>query len=336
MREAVATLPDGVQIAYETFGDESGRPLLLIMGLGGPALWWDLALCEQLADHGFFVVRFDNRDVGRSTVFHEHRVARRHLVQAFIGRRSVAPYTMQHLAEDGFGLLDHLGIERAHVTGVSMGGMVAQTMAISQPERVLSLVSVMSSTGRRTVGWQDPRLLPLLVMSGRHSREDYIRRSQRVWKMIGSPQYPPDPDTHVRRAGDTWDRGVHLPGVMRQMLAVVTQPDRTAELRRLRIPAAVIHGTADRMVHPSGGRATAAAIPGCELVMIRGMGHDLPPALHDTFVGTIVRTADRAERLSRPAPRARRERLADNRSGSTRQAPAHGMRSARSPASRRS
>lgn len=298
MREAVATLPSGVEIAYETFGDEGGRPLLLIMGLGGPALWWDVALCERLADRGFYVVRFDNRDIGRSTYFHQQRVSRRQLVQAFLGRRSVAPYTMAHLADDAFGLLDHLGIDTAHVTGVSMGGMTAQTMAISAPGRVRSLVSMMSTTGRRTVGWQHPSLLPLLLGARHASREAYVQRSQKVWKAIGSPAYPPDLDTQIDRAGDTWERGIHTAGIVRQMMAVVTQPDRTADLGRLTVPVTVIHGTADKMVHPSGGRATAAAIPGAELVMIRGMGHDLPPALHGTFADAIERTADRARMQS--------------------------------------
>jgi pimeloyl-ACP methyl ester carboxylesterase len=299
MQEAVATLPSGVEIAYETFGDPGGRPLLLVMGLGGPSLWWDHALCEQLADRGFYVVRFDNRDIGRSTTFHQNRANRRLLVQAFAGRRSVAPYTMQHLADDAFGLLDRLGIGQVHVTGVSMGGMIAQTMAISQPSRVLSLVSMMSTTGRRTVGWQDPRLFRLLLSSGHGSREQYVARSERVWRAIGSPTYHTDDATRAARAADTWERGVTREGVIRQSIAVLTQPDRTEALSRLRIPVTVIHGTADRMVHPSGGRATAAAIPGSELIMMRGMGHDLPVELHDTFADAIERTADRAAATTR-------------------------------------
>lgn len=295
MQEAVAALPSGVEIAYETFGDPDGRPLLLVMGLGGPSLWWDHALCEQLAGRGFYVVRFDNRDIGRSTCFHDDRVNRRLVVEAFAGRKSVAPYTMQHLADDAFDLLDHLGIEQAHVTGVSMGGMIAQTMAISRPSRVLSLVSIMSTTGRRTVGWQDPKLFRLLLSSGHGSREQYVERSERVWRAIGSQAYPSDDTTRAARAADTWERGVTRDGVIRQTMAVLTQPDRTEALHRLSIPVTVIHGTADRMVHPSGGRATAAAVPGSELIMIRGLGHDLPVELHDTFADAISRTADRAE-----------------------------------------
>lgn len=294
MADGVATLPSGVDIAYCTFGPTTAPPLLLVMGLGGPSIWWHDELCTELAARGFHVIRYDNRDVGWSTVLRQHRVRRHHILRAFLGRRVAAPYTMSDLAEDGFGLLDHLGIDAAHVCGVSMGGMIAQTMAVAHPDRVLSLVSIMSSTGRRTVGWQDPRLLPMLLGGGARSREEYVAQSARVWGAIGSPGYPEDPQEKARRAGDTWDRGVSLSGTTRQMLAILTQRDRSRDLRLLRIPALVIHGTADKMVHCSGGRATAAAIPDCELQMVPGMGHDLPLALHPLFADGIERTAMRA------------------------------------------
>jgi pimeloyl-ACP methyl ester carboxylesterase len=302
MADGVATLPSGVEIAYSTFGPESAPPLLLVMGLGGPSIWWHDELCNDLVDRGFYVIRYDNRDVGWSTYLKEHRVRRRHLVRAFVGYRHAAPYTMADLADDAFGVLDHLGIEAAHVCGVSMGGMIAQTMAIAEPERVISLVSIMSSTGRRTVGWQDPRLLPMLLSRSSRSREAYVAQSARVWNAIGSPGYPEDPDEKARRAGETWDRGVNVAGTARQMLAILTQPDRSRALRGLKIPALVIHGTADKMVHPSGGRATAAAIPHAELELVPGMGHDLPLALHPLFVDGIERTALRAA-TARPTGR---------------------------------
>ncbi|MDQ4084806.1 MAG: alpha/beta fold hydrolase [Actinomycetota bacterium] len=294
MVDGVATLPSGIEIAYSTFGPTSGAPLLLVMGLGGPSIWWHDELCSELVERGFHVIRYDNRDVGWSTQIKDQWVHRRQVMRAFMGRPVPGAYTMADLAEDAFGVLDHLGIEAAHVTGVSMGGMIAQTMAITHPERVLSLVSIMSSTGRRTVGWQHPALLPMLLRRRVNSREAYIRQSGRVWDAIGSPGYPEDPEEKARRAGDTWDRGVSPTGTLRQMLAVLTQPDRSRELRRLRIPALVIHGKDDRMVHPSGGRATARAIPGAELQLVPGMGHDLPLALHPLFVDGITRTAMRA------------------------------------------
>jgi len=197
------------------------------------------------------------------------------------------------MAADTFGLMDHLGLESAHLVGVSMGGMIVQTMAIAEPRRVRSLTSIMSTTGKRTVGWQSPTLLPTLL-SPRNSRDDYVKGSAAVWKIIGSPAYPVDHDEARRRAEETYDRGVPRSGVLRQMIAILKQPNRGARLHSLSMPTLVIHGLADKMVHVSGGRATAAAIPGSELLLIDGMGHDLPPALHETYVAAIRRVADRA------------------------------------------
>ncbi len=290
--EQAARLPDGLEICYQTFGDPSGDPLLLVMGLGGPMTWWNPDFCARLAEAGFHVIRYDNRDVGRSSRV-RGRVSRGQLVGAFLGRPVDAPYTLDDMAGDAFGLLDHLGLDTAHVCGVSMGGMIAQTMAMLRPERVRSLTSMSSTTGRRTVGWQDPRLLPLLLARNARSREGYVVSSARVWKMIGSPGYPETQETADLRAGETFDRGVSASGVARQMLAVLRQPDRSRRLRSLQLPALVIHGMDDKMVHVSGGRATAHAIPGAELLLVPGMGHDLPPELYDTFVEAIRRTANR-------------------------------------------
>lgn len=290
--EQIASLPNGMDLCYQTFGDPGAEPLLLVMGLGGPMTWWDPEFCQMLADRGFFVIRYDNRDTGRSTKV-SGQINRRKIAASFAGLKPQTPYTMQDLADDGFLLLDHLELDAAHVVGISMGGMIVQTMALSQPKRILSLTSIMSTTGRRTVGWQDPSLLPLMVAS-RHSREDYIETSAKLWRLIGSPLYPDTTETIRERAAETWDRGVSRAGVMRQMGAILTQPDRSRALRSLRVPALVIHGMHDKMVHVSGGRATSSAIPGSELLLVPGMGHDLPGALTDTFVDAIHRTAARA------------------------------------------
>ncbi len=294
-QELFAPVGPEVELCYQTFGDPAAEPLVLVMGLGGPMTWWDPQMCQMLAERGFHVVRFDNRDTGRSSRG-RGRVRRTTLVRAFTGRRVRAPYSLTDLASDTVGLMDHLGFDSAHVVGVSMGGMVAQTLAITQPTRVRSLTSIMSTTGKRTVGWQHPALLPTLL-APRADRETYVKASAKVWKLIGSPAYPtPEEESRVR-AGETYDRGVSPSGVMRQMLAVLTQPNRGPRLRSIKIPTLVVHGLADRMVHVSGGRATAAAIPGAELLLIDGMGHDLPPALFDTYVEAIQRTARRAPRI---------------------------------------
>jgi pimeloyl-ACP methyl ester carboxylesterase len=264
------------------------------MGLGGPMGWWDSELCNGLADRGFFVIRYDNRDTGRSSKLRQHRVTRGDIVRAFTGRAR-PPYTLADMAEDAIGLLDHLGISAAHVAGVSMGGMIAQTLAIEHPDRALSLTSIMSTTGRRTVGWTHPRLLPAMFGSSGNGREGYLANSQRSWKRIGSPAFPTTPERMLARAEETWDRGWAASGVLRHMMAVMAQPDRTKDLSRVGVPTAVIHGLSDPLVHRSGGRATARAIPDAEHVEIAGMGHDLPRQLWPTVIDTIVRTAHRAK-----------------------------------------
>jgi pimeloyl-ACP methyl ester carboxylesterase len=295
--EQIAELPTGVEICYQTFGDPSGEPILLVMGLGGPMTWWDPGFCQMLADRGFFVIRYDNRDTGRSSKI-KGRINRRMLVQSFVGRNVKAPYSLEDMAEDGFALLDHLGLDSAHIVGISMGGMIVQTMALSHPDRVLSLTSIMSTTGRRSVGWQDPRLLPLLLARRRQTREEYVAASARLWKLIGSPLYPDTAEAVADRAAETWDRGISGSGVARQMAAVLNQPDRTHKLRSLRVPTLVIHGLSDKMVHVSGGRATSHAVPGSELILVPGMGHDIPQSLHETFVDAIQRNASDGRRAA--------------------------------------
>jgi pimeloyl-ACP methyl ester carboxylesterase len=291
--EQFAELPEGMRLCYQTFGNPTAEPLLLVMGLGGPMTWWDPDLCRRLADAGFFVIRYDNRDTGRSGRA-KGRVTQATILRHFFGRGSRPPYTLDDMAGDAFGLLDHLGIDTAHIVGVSMGGMIVQTMALLRPERIRTMTSIMSTTGRRTVGWQDPRLLPLMLARGAQSREAYVAGSARLWKMIGSPAYPETREAVLDRAGETWDRGVNPAGVARQIVAILAQPDRSRQLRDLRVPTLVIHGLKDKMVHVSGGRATAHAIPQAELLLVPGMGHDLPAELYDTFVEAIRGLADRA------------------------------------------
>ncbi|MDP9318953.1 MAG: alpha/beta fold hydrolase [Actinomycetota bacterium] len=293
--EQIARLPTGIELCYDTFGNPDRPALLLIMGLSGPMIWWHSAFCERLAERGFFVIRFDNRDIGRSTKISDKPVRRIDAVQALLrGPRGRPPYTLSDMAGDAVGLLDDLGVRRAHVTGVSMGGMIAQTMAIEHPSRVLSLVSMMSTTGRRVVGWQDPRVLPLLLRSRPPDKQAYVQQSLTVWRLIGSPGYATPPEAEQVLAEATYDRGLSPEGVLRQMHAILAQPDRSAALRTLDVPTLVIHGLSDKMVHVSGGRATAEAIPGAELLLIPGMGHNLPPEIWPAIIDGIERTARRA------------------------------------------
>ncbi len=291
--EQFASLPSGIDICYETFGNPDDPAILLVMGLGGPMGWWSEDFCERLAGRGYFVIRYDNRDTGRSTKLRQHKVGRLDLVRAFAGLGK-PPYGISDLAEDAFGVLDHLGIERVHLVGVSMGGMIVQTMAIARPERAMSMTSIMSTTGNRRVGWQHPRIIPALLSSAGSTRDSYVERSLRTSAILGSPAFPGDEELARARAYETYDRGWTASGVTRHMLAVLAQPDRTKDLAKLDLPVTVIHGLNDPLVHRSGGKAVANAVPGAEHLEIAGLGHDLPVQLYDTYVDAIVRTAQRA------------------------------------------
>jgi pimeloyl-ACP methyl ester carboxylesterase len=285
-----------VKLCYETFGDPDAPPLLLVMGLASQMLVWDTDFCELLAGRGFRVIRYDNRDVGRSTILRESPVPKRW--QLAVRDPKGAPYSLEEMADDAAGLLDHLEIRAAHVVGASMGGMIAQVLAIRHPGRVLSLVSIMSTTGNRRVGRPRPRLALRMLRRVSRDREGYIRDHLQTYREIGSPGFRFDEDTRRELAGRMYDRGIHPAGSARQIAAIVTAEDRTEALRRLRVPTTVIHGDADPLVHPSGGRATAAAVPDARLVIMPGMGHDLPkelwPEIADAIVANTERVGDRA------------------------------------------
>jgi pimeloyl-ACP methyl ester carboxylesterase len=280
-----------LDIAYQTLGDRSDAPLLLVMGLGTQLIHWDLELCRKLTDRGFHVIRFDNRDAGRSTKI---RAPVPNIVRAMAGLPIDAPYLLADMADDAVGLLDHLGIERAHVMGVSMGGMIGQTMAIRRPERVLSLASVMSTTGDRRQGRPKLRLWSLFLQRAPRRRDDYVEYFVRVFRMIGSPGYPTDEARIRELAAATYDRGHNPAGTGRQLAAIMASGDRTEQLRRLTVPTVVIHGTDDPLVPFRGGAATARAIPGSEFLAIPGMGHDLPREVWPKIIDAVMANAERA------------------------------------------
>jgi pimeloyl-ACP methyl ester carboxylesterase len=279
-----------IELCYQTFGDRSRPPLLLVMGLNSQMVLWEDQFCEQLADRGFWVIRFDNRDCGRSTILRDAPTPTRW--QLLVRNPKAAAYTLEDMGDDAAGLLSQLDLDAAHIVGVSMGGMIAQCLAIRHPQRVRSLTSIMSTTGYRRVGRPSPRLVSMLLRRIPRDREGYIRDFVFTYKMIGSAAYH-DPERTRALAERCFERGIHPAGSARQLAAIVTAKDRTAELRKLAIPTTVIHGDADLLITPSGGRATAAAVPGSRLVMIPGMGHDLPPALWDRLIDEIEATAAR-------------------------------------------
>jgi pimeloyl-ACP methyl ester carboxylesterase len=280
-----------LEIVYETIGDPADPALLLVMGLGMQLIHWDRDFCEGLAERGFRVIRFDNRDAGLSTKI---GAPVPNVMRAMAGFPIRAPYLLDDMANDSFGLLDHLGIERAHVTGVSMGGMIAQTMAIRRPERVLSLGSMLSTTGDRRVGTPKLRVWSILMRRAPTEREAYIEYFVRVFRMIGSPAYPVDEARMREQAAAAYDRCHHPAGTARQLGAILASGSRTAALRRLELPTVVIHGRDDPLVPFRAGVATARAIPGADLVAIPGMGHDLARQLWPRFTDALVGNAERA------------------------------------------
>ncbi len=288
------TAPVGaLELCYETFGSAQDPPLLLVMGLGSQMLLWDESFCEQLAARDFFVIRFDNRDIGRSTVLHDAPVPK----QWQLVTRDVrgAAYSLDEMARDSVGLLDHLGLRAAHVVGASMGGMIAQLIAVNHPDRVLSLVSIMSTTGARRVGRPQPRVALRLLRRAPRDRDAYIEDHLETYRTIGSKGFDFEAEHKRERAGRCFDRGLHPAGSARQLAAIVAAPDRTTALGRLRVPTTVIHGDADPLVNVSGGRATARAIPDSELVILGGMGHDLPRELWPRIIDAIAANAARAQ-----------------------------------------
>ncbi|MBV9836876.1 MAG: alpha/beta fold hydrolase [Solirubrobacterales bacterium] len=281
-----------IKLCYETFGSEDAPPLLLVMGLGSQMVLWHDELCEQLAERGFWAIRFDNRDVGRSSILRDAPIPSQR--QLILRDPRGASYSLEQMADDTAGLLDQLEVRQAHVVGASMGGMIAQWLAIRHPERVSSLVSIMSSTGSRKAGQTHPRLYLRMLRRPRMDREGYIEDFVATFKAIGSRRYPGDPEETRALAARCFERGLHPAGSARQLAAVLTASDRTPLLRQLDVPTTVIHGDADPLVMPSGGRATAEAIPGARLAIIPGMGHGMPRVLWPRIVQEIVDTAARA------------------------------------------
>jgi pimeloyl-ACP methyl ester carboxylesterase len=284
-----------VELCYETFGDPADAPLLLIMGLGTQMIAWRPDFCRMLVDRGFFVIRFDNRDIGRST--HMQGVRPPTLRQMVTRDGRAAAYTLDDMADDAAGLLDCLGIDAAHVVGASMGGMIGQVMAGRHPEKVLTLTSIMSNTGNRWDSTPGLKVMPFFIAKRPKTKEEAAERSVKLFRVVGSTAFERDDDEIRELAETSFERGGgDGSGSGRQVAAVFATGDRTEAVRRIKAPTLVIHGTADKLAPPRGGKATAKAIPGSKLVLIDGMGHDMPRGVWPRLVDLIAEHAARVPR----------------------------------------
>jgi pimeloyl-ACP methyl ester carboxylesterase len=270
---------NGIDIAYESFGSPTGRPLLLIMGLGAQLIHWDEELCELLVEQGHHVVRFDNRDAGLSTHFH---------AEGAPAMGAPSAYLLDDLADDAAGLMDALGWPAAHVVGASMGGMIAQALALRHPDRVLTLTSIMSTPGPSAAPPTEAAAAVLMAKPVA-DRESALARALESWAVIGSPGYEQDHERITLKAGLAFDRCFDPAGTARQLAAIMASGDRTVLLAGVSVPTLVLHGEADQLVPIAGGHATAAAIPGARLVTYPGMGHDLPRPLWPDIVAEITK-----------------------------------------------
>jgi pimeloyl-ACP methyl ester carboxylesterase len=299
MTEQFVDVGGAIKLCYERFGGEADPPMLLIMGLATQMIGWPDEFCVQLAERGFLLVRFDNRDIGRSTKIYGRPPTPRELIT-----RKIEPvlYTLSDMARDAVGLMQKLEIAPAHVVGASMGGMIAQTVAAEHPASVRSLVSIMSNTGNRFKGQPAFGIYRYLLRQPPGDREPFIEYNTRLFEAIGSRGLPFDRDRVRELVARSYDRGRDRAGPGRQLGAIIASGDRTSQLRTIRAPTLVIHGSDDRMVATSGGVATAEAIPDARLMIIDGMGHDLPEAAWPQLVEAIAGHAHAADRAAADTP----------------------------------
>jgi pimeloyl-ACP methyl ester carboxylesterase len=284
---------NGIEICYEMFGDPGAPPLLLIMGLGSQMIVWDDQFCAQLADRGFRVIRFDNRDVGLTTNFNSAGLPKlgRLMEAQAKGEAMEVPYTLINMANDSVGLMDALNIESAHIVGVSMGGMIAQTIAIHHPKRIRTLTSIMSTTGEQGIAPANPEVQKVLYTPAPTDREGFIENYVNTRKIIGGPGFPIN-EAHERElASRIFERGVNPAGVARQLAAVMASGSRKEALQSIKVATLVIHGQDDPLIPVAGGIATAKAIPGARLMTIKGMGHGLPEPVWPQILEAIARHA---------------------------------------------
>lgn len=280
---------NGIELCYDTFGDRAAPPIVLIMGLAAQMIAWDEEFCGELASRGYWVIRFDNRDIGLSTKFTERGVPD---VMAMLGallqgKTVSAPYTLRDMAADTVGMMDVLGIKSAHMIGASMGGAIAQEIAIRHPARLRTLTSIMSSTGEPGLAQPTPEAMQILMAPTPTDRDAYLKRYRQTWAVLRGPGFPLDEARDSERGARIFERGLNPPGVARQLAAIMASGSRKEALAAVKAPALVIHGDADPLVRLDGGEATARAIPGAKLMVIRGMGHALPIPMWPQIIAAI-------------------------------------------------
>jgi pimeloyl-ACP methyl ester carboxylesterase len=281
---------NGIELCYEIFGADDAEPMLLIMGLGAQMILWDDAFCLELAARGFRVIRFDNRDIGQSTTLTggKRLTVTELLKLRLLGIPVTAPYKLSDMADDVIGLLDGLGIPTSHLVGASMGGMIAQELALSYPDRVRSLTSIMSSTGNPKLPQPTREAAALLLRPPPTTLDEYIARFKQTWKILRVGSFPLDEAKDRELAMRIYARGLNPAGAGRQLRAILASGSRKERLKSLKVPTLVIHGTVDPLVRPAAGKETAASIPGAKLMMVEGMGHAIPIPMWPQIIGAIA------------------------------------------------
>jgi pimeloyl-ACP methyl ester carboxylesterase len=288
---------NGIELCYEIFGKDDAEPMLLIMGLGAQMILWDDEFCQQLASRGFRVIRFDNRDIGKSSRMTGGKPLKplELLKLRFLKIPVEAPYRLRDMAEDTVGLMDALGIKSAHLVGASMGGMIAQEIAILFPQRVRSLTSIMSTTGNPKVPPPTREASAMLMAPPPATKEEFLMRFAQTWKVLRVGSFPLDEAKDRERAERVFARGLNPAGVGRQLRAILASGSRKERLRAVKAPTLVIHGTVDPLVRPEGGKDTAASIPGAKLMMVDGMGHAIPIPMWPQIIDAIDKHAHGAK-----------------------------------------
>jgi len=286
---------NNIEIEYETFGDPSAKPLLLVMGLGAQMITWEEEFCTKFVDKGFYVIRFDNRDVGLSTKFEEAGVPNimKEVMAVQRGKTISPPYTVEDMADDAVGLLDALNIEKAHICGASMGGMIVQIIAFRHPSRVKSLTSIMSTTGNPNLPQPKPEAMQVLLKPAPTEREACIEESVKRRRILHGSGFPYHEDKIRELTAALYDRSFYPQGMARQLVAVLAAENRVPKLGSITVPTLVIHGGDDPLVSLEGGKETAESILGAEFIIIDGMGHSLPPEAWPQIVDAIAKNADK-------------------------------------------